>query len=182
MKWTAHAIGRHLANVTFQKKNLVLVPNCNWTGHECDILVLTMNLRIIDVEIKVSRADLKADASKDKWYHQWDYKIDGPWRPDRQDRRPREWPRKVWKHYYALPRDVWDDSLLTSIPKVSGVLLIYEWHGNLHITVERPAKPNRDAEPVSAESAIDIARLANIRMWNALAEVDRVRGKTTEAA
>lgn len=109
MKWTAHTIGRFLAMETFQKKNLVLVPNCNWTGHECDILVLTTNLRIIDVEIKVSRADLKADAVKDKWYHYWNYKIDGPWQPDRQGQRRREWPQKVWKHYYVLPRDLWGE-------------------------------------------------------------------------
>lgn len=69
MTWSEHAIARALVRQTFNRKYLVVVPNCNWTGHECDLLVVTENLRIIDVEIKISRADLKADAKKEKWWH-----------------------------------------------------------------------------------------------------------------
>lgn len=63
MKWTEKTIARALAQQTFNRKYLVVVPNCNWTGYEADILAVTENLRLIDVEIKISRADLKADAS-----------------------------------------------------------------------------------------------------------------------
>ena len=171
MTWSETTIARALALQTFQRKHLVLVPNCNWTGHECDLLVVTPDLRIIDIEVKVTRADLKADARKDKWFHSWDFRIDGPWTRDKGpgDRRPREWPRKVWKHYYALPRDLWNEALFEFLPSPqSGVLLLYE-HGNdktLMVKVERPAKPCRDAQKINPADAVDIARLASLRMWD----------------
>ncbi len=177
--WSERSIARALALQTFQRRHLVLVPNCIWTGSECDLLVVTANLRIIDVEVKISRADLKADAGKDKWFHSWDYKIDGPWRPrDEQQRRPREWPRKVWKHYYAMPRAIWTPELDASLgSSASGVLLLEQRGGNAEIVVrcERRAYPNRDAERIKPEDAVDIARLASLRMWDAYAELERHR-------
>lgn len=56
MTWNANLIAGALARQFFQRKHLVVVPQCNWTGHECDLLVVTTDLRVIDVEIKVSRA------------------------------------------------------------------------------------------------------------------------------
>lgn len=168
--WTEQQIAAHLARFTFQRKHLV-VPNCNWTGNECDLLVVAPNLRIIDVEIKISRADLKADADKDKWWHSFDRMIDGPYpRMDesRKPRRPREWPPRVWKHYYCMPKEIWKPELLRCISPVSGVLLV----GNQMIWSERRAKCNRDAKPIDAEDAIDIARLAGLRMWAAFAARD----------
>lgn len=99
MKWSERQIASFLARVTFSHKHLVIVPNCSWPGAECDLLVVTPNLRIIDVEVKISRADLKADKAKDKWFHGWDWRIDGhDYAPEK--RRTREFPRRVWKHYY----------------------------------------------------------------------------------
>jgi len=61
----AHAIARAIALQTLARRCVVLVDNCNWTGHECDVLGVTTDLRIIDVEIKISRADFRADAAKE---------------------------------------------------------------------------------------------------------------------
>ncbi|KAG1254471.1 hypothetical protein G6F68_010834 [Rhizopus microsporus] len=37
----------------------------------------------------------------------------------------REWPRQVWKHYYALPAEIWTDELLDCLGSpASGVLLL----------------------------------------------------------
>lgn len=147
----------------------MVVPNCNWTGSECDLLVVTRNLRIIDVEIKVSVQDLRADAYKDKWYHQWDYRLDGPWHnTDERRNRPRDWPAKVWKHYYVLPAQIWRPTLLPGLPRYSGVLLL----GDADIRCERRSTPCRDARPISAANAVDIARLASLRMWNAYQTLD----------
>lgn len=172
--WSETRIARALALQVFQRKHLVVVPNCNWTGHECDLLAVTPDLRVIDIEVKISRADLKIDAKKDKWFHHWNWSIDGPWSPD-APRRPRSWPQKIWKHYYAMPRELWNSALFEFLPSPhSGVLLMYE-HGHdktLMIRVERPAKPCRDAERISAADAIDIARLASLRMWDALKDRD----------
>ena len=122
MKWSERLIGRELATQIFNRKYLVVVPNCNFTGNECDILAVTENLRIVDVEVKISRADLKADAKKLKWYHNYDWRLDGKWLGEQTERRPRQWPSKVWKHYYALPEDIWTPELLKIIAPVSGVI------------------------------------------------------------
>ena len=165
--WTEASIGAWLVRHTFQRK-LLIVPNCNWTGNECDLLAVSDNLRIVDIEIKISRADLKADASKSKWWHTY-------WSWERRDEHhvvpaPLRWPPKVWKHYYCLPAEIWKPELLGCISPASGVLLIEDAgkHRARNISSVRRATPNRDAKPISAEHAIDIARLAGLRMWDAL--------------
>lgn len=69
----AHAIARAIALQTLSRRCVVLVDNTKWTGYECDVLGVTTDLRIIDVEIKISRGDFRADAEKEKlWTYQGD--------------------------------------------------------------------------------------------------------------
>jgi hypothetical protein len=176
MSWSERKIAGYLARHTFQRKHLV-VPNCNWTGNECDLLVVTPDLRIIDVEIKISRADLKADAGKEKWWHPRPWRRHGEPEPAR---RPRDWPPRVWKHFYCLPAKIWTADLLAALPAVSGILLIRDIDTGgpnppFYILCERRSKPNRDATKIDAGDAIDIARLAGLRMWDAFEELERVR-------
>lgn len=180
IQWSEHMIARAIALQTLARKCVVLVDNCGWTGHECDVLAVTTDLRIIDVEVKISRPDLKADAKKDKWWqrHVWAHyelvdgkrtRIDGP-------STARLHPPKVWKHYYALPADIWKPELLDCLPsKASGVLLLRhgkdytDLHHRPHVVVEcaRRATPNKDAFRLTPAQVVDIARLANLRMWEA---------------
>lgn len=192
VKWSERSIATFLARFTFDRKHLVIVPNCSWPGSECDLLVVTPNLRVIDVEIKISRADLKADAKKDKWFHAWDWKIDGPYptQGSKWNCRPRQWPRSVWKHYYCLPAEIWKPELLECIAPTSGVLLIYDNPNGSNykprspfkIICERPAKPCRDAQKICAEDAIDIARLASLRMWDTYETCDRLAAENQRRA
>lgn len=177
VKWTERNIANALAIKAFARKYLCVVPNCSWTGNECDLLVVTENLRIIDVEIKISRADLKADAGKNKWRHGFDAELDGGYGNwGKHTPRKREWPNKVWKHYYAMPREIWDDKLFESMPtQNSGVILLWQQDGKIWPMVKRIAKPCRDAQPISAVNAIDIARLASLRMWDAQQKLDELR-------
>lgn len=182
MIWSENSIARALALQTFKRQNLVLVPNCNWTGYECDLLVVTQDLRVIDVEVKISRADLRVDAKKDKW---WIRKFTGYGPEERvekdgrliaihrkqlYDETPRPWPPKVWKHYYAMPRDIWKPDMLEFCQPNSGVLLLHESKqtGKIIVECERRSTPNKDASKISAASAVDIARLASLRMWEAI--------------
>lgn len=175
--WSERIIANAIARQTLASKCVVLVDNCAWTGHECDVLAVTRDLRIIDVEAKISRADLKADAGKDKWW----LRNGGlsSWRPgERPPAVAREWPPKVWKHYYAMPADIWEDKLLAAMPsKASGVLLLSADKTGARVSVEcrRRATPCPTATRLTPESVIDIARLANLRMWDAYADVDRCR-------
>lgn len=169
--WSEHRIAAALARQVFIADSIVVVPNCNWTGHECDLLVVTRRLRVIDVEIKISRADLRSDARKEKWYHAWDWQTDGPWDGSRRGRQ-REWPQRVWKHYYAMPAAIFTPDLTDVLPSTrSGILLMWPSETDqtgVNVDVYRRATPCRDAEPISPGAAIDIARLASLRMWDAL--------------
>lgn len=175
--WSEHTIARAIALQTLARKCVVLVDNCNWTGHECDVLGVTTDLRIIDVEVKISRADLKADARKDKWWNR-----SGSWRAWAGETRPdpiaRPHPPKVWKHYYALPADIWKPELLECLPsKASGVLLLREprdWREPaVVVSCERRATPDKYATRLKPEQVMDIARLANLRMWEAYSQSER---------
>lgn len=193
--WSERLIARAIALQTFQRRYLMAIPNCNWTGHECDLLVVTENLRIIDVEVKISRSDLKADAKKDKWWRhltygeaqakgldtsRWD-----PWKA----REPREHPQKVWKHYYAMPKEIWTPELEASLPSTASGILLLDRDGyprpagaDMRVNCIRRATPNRDAKPISAAAAVDIARLASLRMWDSYQEVEHMRERDAVAA
>lgn len=169
MKWNEAMIARAIALQTLARKCVVLVDNCNWTGYECDVLAVTTDLRIIDVEVKISRADLKADAKKDKWWH----RQSRGWPPrEPTPATPRDWPPKIWKHYYAMPADIWKPELLDCLPSsASGVLLLREqaYPGGAPVIVNciRRATPAKDAYRLKPDEVMDIARLANLRMWEA---------------
>lgn len=181
MMWNEHLIARAISLQTLARKCIVLVDNCNWTGHECDVLGVTTDLRIIDVEVKISRSDLKADAKKDKWWRYLTYAQaadqgllvgGGRWNPH-DHREPVEHPRKVWKHYYALPKDIWNPELLDCLPsKASGVLLLSDRNGMIEVSCARRATPNKDAYRLTPEQVMDIARLANLRMWESYYRLD----------
>lgn len=177
MRVNSALIARLMVRQVFQNKGLLIVPETYWTGSECDLLVVMKDLRLVDVEIKTSRSDFRRDAAKNKWYHAWDFKADGPWpgcEQARAQQRRREWPRRVWKHYFAMPEAIWSPELADSLPShASGVILLRDRNGVKSWRVERRAKPNRDAEKISAADAIDIARLAGLRMWDALDSLAR---------
>lgn len=171
-RWTEAQIGKALAHQLLNGRSVLVIPNCQWTGHECDLLVIERGLRVIDVEIKISRADLKADIHKAKWWN------GRPWRRQAitlrgRELRRREWPEKVWKHYYALPQEIWRPELLESIPATSGVLLLCAQDSPsspIALRVIRRAKPNGKAKQISPQDAVDLARLASLRMWAALSK------------
>lgn len=175
MTWNEGMIARAIALQTLARKCVVLVDNCNWTGHECDVLAVTTDLRIIDVEVKISRADLKADAKKDKWWHRqgWAHYelVDGKRTRVEPPSVARIHPPKVWKHYYALPKDIWKPELLECLPSpASGVILMREQRNSgtpVVAEVVRRATPAKDAQRLTPAQVMDIARLQNLRMWEA---------------
>lgn len=157
---------RAILHQTFQSKAVIVVPECSWTGYECDLLVVHQSLRIIDIEIKVSRADFKRDAAKDKWWHRMNWFKDGP-------EQPRTHPPMVWKHYFAVPEAIWKPDLEEFMPsKASGVIVVRERGSRVIAEVVKRAAPARDADEVDGKALVDLARLAGLRMWDALAERD----------
>lgn len=167
MKWTEAKVGYAVMHQIMDRA-AVVVPNCNWTGYEADLLVVTTDLRLIDVEIKIDRSDLKADLIKDKWWRGVYIKGD-----DGEKEGP--FPPKIWKHYYVMPAKVWDDSLYACIPPTSGVILIKDYphtKTKLLMEVRRRATPNRKAPKISPTDAFAVGRLCNLRMWDRIMRVE----------
>lgn len=190
-KWTEYTIAKAVATQTLEKKCIVLVDNCGWTGHECDVLGITHDMRVIDVEVKISRADLKADAKKDKWWQKSGTGVvqqhtDADGRITRryvQERELLEHPVKVWKHYYALPKNIWKTDLFDVLPSASsGVLLLDELpSGKIVVSCVRRATPVRDAYKLQPSEVLAVARLANLRMWESYAREDSALAKLKAA-
>lgn len=180
-EWSEKTIAAALCTQLLDRKCVVLVPNCKWTGHECDVLAVTVDLRIIDIEVKISRSDLKADLGKDKWWKRspsvWDTELK-KYRNLSPDTR-REWPPKVWKHYYAMPADLWVPELAADLPQTSGVLLLKQGRGwpmpPVTVHAQRRAKPSAQAGKLQPREVMDIARLASRRMWSAYSELEQER-------
>lgn len=170
-KWTEASLTRGLVR-SFFNRAVLAIPCCTWTGHEADVLVVTKDCRLIDVEVKISRADLLADAKKEKWW------LRRPWyrsrtRPGRQRQEQRlDWPPRVWKHYYLMPADIWKAELADQINPTSGILLAQGSPKAPQVFAARKAKPNKDADVLLPRECIDLARLAGLRLWDALLAAD----------
>lgn len=175
-KWSSSEISWALYHHAFRGKHIVCAQNTYWPGSECDILIVRNDLRLMEVEIKVSRSDLKADKHKDKWK-----KYAGTWAYGQPEPTPVQLthPTKIWKHYYALPRDIWKPELIEDINPCSGIILIgmhtdyYDRECGVWATIERQAKPNKEAKAISAYEAIDIARIQNMKYWQMIDETRR---------
>lgn len=183
MKWDERIIATAIARQIFQRRCVLLVDNCQWAGAEADVLAVTHDLRLIDVEIKISRADLKADASKDKWWHRgFGSFVDGKW--VKPPPTAKLWPHRIWKHYYAMPEEIWKPELMDAIHSpMSGVILLREQRGGAVAVagVMRRAKPDKDAKRISAEDVLDIARLSNLRLWDAYATISTLSQERVNA-
>lgn len=187
MIWNERSIARAISLQTLQRRCVLLIDNCNWTGHECDVLGVTLDLRIIDIEIKISRADLKADAKKEKWWHRaYNWPFIAPYIQHHGAPAPDQrllHPIKVWKHYYAMPAEIWKPDLMDCLASpASGVLLLSQgnryWASGepvINVRSERRAIPNKKADRLAPEQVMDIARLANLRMWESYQRADKAR-------
>src|SRR6266404_1723655 len=118
-QYSEFSIARCLMWKKFQGM-LMAIDNTYHAGDEADLLLVTPRLHLIDVEIKISRQDLKADRAKDKWRSVPPYYHHGPRCPEVV----REWPRGIWKHYYCVAEPIWQDSLLEFVAPRSGVFTI----------------------------------------------------------
>lgn len=167
-KWSERKIASYIAMAFFKREYFCILDNCQWTGHECDMLGVTKDLRLIDIEIKISRADLKADSQKQKW-KDFSIKYQNP--PNTPTYK--EHPRKIWKHYYCMPESIWKPELLECLPSQSSGVILLKHHPernpkyDVSARLERRAKPNTKADKISHESVIELSRLASLRMWNA---------------
>lgn len=122
----------------------MIVPNISWGAgiHECDLLVLSKAGWATEIEIKVSRSDLKKDAEKK---HGHDSK-------------------KIKYLYFAIP-----DKLLNCIefiPERAGIIAVYD-NGSygFRATVHRQPEANKEATKWTDKDRSNLGRLGCMRIW-----------------
>lgn len=130
------------------RRNLI-VPNVNWgmNLHECDLLVATQAGYLWEVEIKVSRADLKKDAEKRHGHRS----------------------HRIKHLYFAIPKYL--EHCIEFIPEHAGILVVERYEGNewrdAGVRARQIRKPaTNHCAPISANERYQLARLGALRIWD----------------
>jgi len=144
-----------VANYFNYRVNLI-VPNVYWgmgLNHEADLLILSKAGYATEVEIKVSRADLKRDADKAHGHEGAIIKA-------------------LW---FAVPM-VLTDFALAHIPEESGLLMVWERPRRGASGFVSGASPKRFPKPRPGSRKFNVsereqlARLAALRYWDRRAD------------
>ena len=118
----------------------------NIVNHECDMLIVTKNRYLTEVEIKISLSDLKADFKK-KHQHK---------------------DKNIKNFYYAFPEEM-KEKALELIPKDCGILIAVKKECGIpyrKIECYRKPKINKEAKPINDIVLSKIYRLGYLRYWN----------------
>ena len=145
----------------FKDSSLVIVPKIsgnNWwfdsetmlwkniVNHECDMLIVTKNHYLTEIEIKISLSDLKADFKK-KHQHK---------------------DENIKNFYYAFPEEI-KEKAIELIPEEAGILIAIKKEDGIQyreIECYRKPKINKGAKPINDKVLSMIYRLGYLRYWN----------------
>lgn len=128
----------------------LIVPNVHWgrNMHECDLLMISKAGYATEIEIKISRADLRRDMKK--WHrHHGGHQI---------------------KYlYFAMPAEL--EASAELVPAHAGIILIRSDEGLDYERAPRcrqlrPAVVNKGANKMSDRDQYKVARLGALRIWN----------------
>jgi len=129
----------------FNYRQNIIVPNISWGAgmNECDLLVIKPNGYMIEIEIKRSVADFKADFKKKHEHNRL----------------------KTREFYYCFPIKLLE-KIEKLIPEDCGIITI-STNYNDHITANyhRFAERNNKAIKLSDKQIINISRLGCMRIW-----------------
>lgn len=124
----------------FDPYQQTVVPNCYFAGGEMDLLVVSKAGYLIEVEIKLSRSDWKADAAKSKWSM-----------PER---------RFVSRFYYAVPPELCPAAPPEWVPPTCGILHLLEF-----VREHRKAERMRAAPKLTDQQMLHILASPYHRWW-----------------
>lgn len=133
----------------FNFRQNIIVPNIHWglgLNYEADIVVLRPSGYAMEIEIKVSRADIGADMKK------------------RQNHNSNLF-RQLW---FAMPQQIADDS---RIPERAGILAIIEYAGSIRrerflVKTIRAPKTNTVAHKFTDVEIKHLLELGCMRIWS----------------
>lgn len=133
----------------FNPRINLIVPNISWGLylHECDLLLITKNNYAYEIEIKVSKSDLKKDLSKSHC-HSSD---------------------KIKKLFFAIPEYLKDNVNL--IPACAGVIVVNKF---LKCEMIKDA-PCKGHYKFSENEKYAVARLGALRIWGLKSKIISIK-------
>ena len=149
-KLTTFEIETAVANY-FDIRQNIIVPNVSWgvNLHECDLLVIRKSGYGIEIEIKITKADLRKD--KQKRHNHVDYF------------------NRLRELYFAIPDYL--NNCIEFIPERAGIILVSKniIAGTLYTQCNRIRKPkiNINASRFADNEILKIAHLGTMRLWSA---------------
>ncbi len=135
----------------------IVVPNVSYglgLPYEADLLIMTKAGYIYEVEIKVSKADLRADAKK---YHHHD-------------------GEKIRKLWFAFPEKLCKPDCFELVPDDAGILTVLP---DGEVKILRKAK-TRDHETIKEKDREKLLWLGYIRVWHYRRTIRELRRKIVE--
>ena len=139
------AVAKHL-----NYRQHLIVPNVFWGmgfNHELDLAVITKARYLWEVEIKVSKSDLKADLLK----------------------RHQHFNILISRLYFAIPEALLD--FMELIPERAGIFVVsaapplYKNWPKISVKEVRKAKINKSAKPLNEKQMQKMYHLAAMRIW-----------------
>lgn len=137
----------------FGVRENIIVPNISWgiQIHECDLLIVRSSGYCIEVEIKVSKQDLKADFEK---------------RHKHKDK-----ANRIKEFYYALPYSLYG-TCKELIPEESGLLLV---HDNLKVVVVKSPRINTNSKKLEEKEIRHILHLGCMRICTLKQKISKLQ-------
>jgi hypothetical protein len=148
----------------FNYRVYTIVPNVSYgfgLNHECDLLLLDKKLRLTEVEIKISRSDLRADFKKTHGHRS----------------------RYISRLIYAVTEDILDTAL-EIVPKENGIVVVKQRQiGNPetgHVVNRcewvRQCQHDKTKQPITESRALELTRLGCMRIWSLKEKNNRRHG------
>jgi hypothetical protein len=129
----------------FNYRQNIIVPKCygvSWDSHECDVLILKPSGYVIEVEIKRTFADFKADFKK---LHHHKHK-------------------HIKEFYYCFTNDIYD-KCKDLVPLGMGIIICSRQGNYISSIIKKVAIPIKGAVKLSTEEQLKIAKLGCMRIW-----------------
>jgi len=133
----------------FNVRRNLIVPNVSWGMcidqkplHECDLLICTKSNYLHEIEIKVSKSDLKAD--KKKFHHHFHPAIKSL--------------------YFAYPETL--KNVEEYVPERAGIITVGRTEtGILFTKILRKPKNNMKSRAITDKEKFHLAHLGSMRIW-----------------
>lgn len=122
----------------------IIVPNISWGFdiHECDLLIVSNRGYLTEIEIKISKSDLKKDLEK----------------------RHKHESQKIKYLFFAVPKKL--ESCIDLIPERAGIIICEKnQYNNIKVVILRKPIRNIYAKPISDQEKYLIARLGTMRIF-----------------